>query len=184
MLRVNLLPPEHRPPSLPLARISTIFSSLLLLVCVTLFSYNLYTIGHMDSQIQVLQARNDELEPLEKEIAQTEGQRQEIAKRQGLVQQISQARIPWYHIISHLTAIAPPDLWFINFSSEDKEQSARKVIKITGVAKNYLDLTLFINKMENDSMFVNPSLAIAEENTNKLQSSKRFEITVQIRELK
>lgn len=179
MIRINLLPPYERQPSLPINRLFLIAGCIFFIVLIAIYSYDVIYIWHNERQI--IEARNqyELLRPTESVMLAANSKQQNIQAKNNILVNLTKERKSWPPIITHLASLTTPRIWFTELGSTDKD-----TIKIIGLADNYQELATFLQRIEQDSLLAEPSLVQAEAASNHATPATKFEITVKLKELK
>lgn len=183
MIKINLLPQHARASTFPIVKVIVLGAVGSLSICLAAFFYVMFSVWQVENQLNDLQNRQILLQKVAEKRVIAQNKLAAVKKRETLLAEVSQERKPWSEIVTHLTSLTTSKVWFVRLGLEDKEK--KNNIKITGMIQSYPDLAEFVKKLENDEMFVAPSIAVAEKNIDPQQPPiTRFEILVQLRELK
>lgn len=183
MIKINLLPQHARASTFPIIKVIALGVISSLAICLIAFFYVMFAVWQVENQLNDLRNRQTLLQPVAEKRVIAQNRLAAVNKRENLLAEVTQERKPWSEIVTHLTSLTTSKVWFVRLGLEDKEK--KNSIKITGMVQSYPDLAEFVKRLENDEMFVAPSISVAEKNSEPQQPPiTRFEMLVQLRELK
>lgn len=179
MIRINLLPPLQRRPKYPANWIIGFISALIFVSCTALYCYNVFVIWNLERQITESQNQYELLRPTQQAMDSAGSAQQVINAKTNILTGLTTERKPWAPIITHLAAITTPRVWFTEVGETDKD-----TLKVVGIADNYQELATFLQHLEQDGMFVDPSLIQADNSPNQALVGTRYEITFKLKGMK
>lgn len=172
-IRINLLPPEQRPPKWHYGRLLVLPVVLLLLGIGVWFAYGEYQYRQLDQRLEETRSRYEALISSEQQMQVAQTRLAAIAARERILLQLSGGRNSWHGTMAHLGSIMPRRVWLNEIGSAQKG-----VVLMKGSAVSYADLVAFLGKMEQDRTLLEPTLLKAEQNTRN--SLTQFEISAKI----
>ena len=175
-IRINLLPPEQQPPKWRYGRLLLLPVVLMLLVIGALFGYGEYRYWSLEQELIQTRSRYESLASGEQQMRIAQTRLAAVQAREKILLQLSGGRYSWHGAMSHLGVFMPRRVWLTEIGSAQKG-----VVLLKGNALNYQELVTFLSKLEQDRLFVDPTLLKAEQ--NERGSLTQFEITAKIRGL-
>lgn len=172
-IRINLLPPEQQPPKWHYGRLLLLPIILMLMVIGALFGYGEYRYWALEKELAETRSRYESLNVGEQQMRIAQTRQAAVQARERILLQLSNGRYSWHGTMAHLGAFMPRRVWLTEIGSAQKG-----VLQLKGNAMNYPDLVVFLSKMEQDRMFVEPTLLKAEQ--NERSSLTQFEITAKV----
>jgi len=190
MIRINLLPKTKQPSMWPsgehvlLASALTYFSIIILLVAV---SY--YRVWDLQTQVAQIEQNQLLLKMSSANMETASEKRQEIETKTKLLLKLTDERVSFHSVLSHVSAILPPQVWLTEISTRNNNQNSYRetqrgssssfVVNLKGRALTYNDIAAFMQKLEQDEYFSGVVLVKAERINSSNDS--QFEIAAQIR---
>jgi Tfp pilus assembly protein PilN len=172
-IRINLLPPEQQPPKWHYGRLLLLPIILMLLVIGAIFGYGEYRYWTLEQELAETRSRYEALAANERQMRIAETRQAAVQAREKILLQLSANRYSWHGTMAHLGAFMPRRVWLTEIGSAQKG-----VLQLKGNAMNYPDLVVFLSKMEQDRMFIEPTLLKAEQ--NERSPLTQFEITAKV----
>lgn len=173
MIRINLLPPAQRPPQWRTGRMFFIAGLVVFLALTGIFSYNAIVIYQGENQLQQIQTSYELLRPTEDKMVETLNRQQVLKAKNAILLNLTKERFSWYAILTNLSAKTPPNLWLTGLKAD------KGLLTISGMARNYPDVAVFIQKFEQDELFVDP--ALLKTGKDAVLPVTRFEMTVKFK---
>lgn len=175
MIRINLLPKEERKSTLRTGWLYASIFGLLFFSFAFIYAYHAVKILSLENEIQAMQ-RQDALNRLTQQKMNLAGQKvQSIAVKQQTVETLSQERVSWSAVLTHLSAAMIPEVWLTEVSGE------KGVLHLKGGAEDYSFIAMFLQQLSGDSLFTAPTLVNAAKDVK--QPMTQFEIAVQVKGL-
>lgn len=174
MIRINLLPPIQRQSKWPLNRIFIATSCAVLLSVSAMYAYLAYSAWTLENKIIRMRNQYQALLPVQEQMRTTGAIQQTINSKNAILIQLTNERVSWYGIFSHLGMVAIPQVWLTDVSLADKT-----TLKLKGMALTYPDLAAFVQKLDPSPIFGEPVLLNAEKDT--VTAATKFEMTVKIK---
>lgn len=179
MIRINLLPKDDRQPEWPLKRIYAIISGALLVVLILAFAGTTIQFWHKERQIVEARNQYELLRPTEVIMQDTSLKQQTVNAKNNILTNLTNERKSWAPIIGHLATLTTPRIWFTELSTINKD-----AIKVIGIADNYQEISTFLQRLEQDTIFAEPVLVQAELDPKNAKAITKFEIIVKLRGMK
>ncbi len=171
MEKINLLPLAERPSKWPVNKLFLLSGVLILALFSSISSYNLFTLWDIEKQLQNTRNQYELLQPTQKIMFQTIQKQEILNKKNNLLVTLTDERKSSYTTVARLTALTSPQIWFTDIGKTDKD-----MIQAKGWAGQYLAITEFMQKLEQDQFFADPLLVKVENDATS--NVVRFEITV------
>jgi type IV pilus assembly protein PilN len=168
---INLLPFVERQPKWSIDNLIFIFSILLVLIYSSIYTYNVCKILRIEKELQATRNQYELLQPTLEIMQKSNDKLQLIDTKNKIAALLTNERQPLYTLIQRIVAIMPQQLWFTNLSKSDKG-----LLEMKGAATTYSVVAEFIENMEKDPFFLDPTLVKVEIDT--AASLLIFEITV------
>ena len=175
-IRINLLPPEQRPPRWRYGRLLSLPVLLVLLIIAGIYGYREYRYWELEQQLAATRSRYEALAASEQQMRIAQTRQAAVQAREKILLELSGGRNSWHGAMVHLGGFMPRKVWLTEIGSAQKG-----VVLLKGNALNYQELVTFLSKLEQDRFFVDPTLLKAEQ--NERGSLTQFEITAKIRGL-
>lgn len=172
-IRINLLPPEQRPPKWHYGRLLLLPIVLMLLVIGALFGYGEYRYWSTEQELAETRSSYEALNVGQQQLGIYQTRQAAVQARERILVQLSSGRNSWHGTMAHLGGFMPRRVWLTEIGSAQKG-----VLQLKGNAVSYPDLVVFLSKMEQDRMFVEPTLLKAEQ--NERSSLTQFEISAKL----
>lgn len=172
-IRINLLPPEQQPPKWHYGRLLLLPILLMLLVIGALFGYGEYRYWTLEQELAESRSRYEALNAGEQQMRISETRQAAVQAREKILLQLSNGRYSWHGTMAHLGGFMPRRVWLTEIGSAQKG-----ILQLKGNAVSYPDLVVFLSKMEQDRLFVEPTLLKAEQ--NERSALTQFEISVKV----
>lgn len=180
MIRINLLPETERRSDWPLKKLYKVTSCFLAIILILIYSYNVYIIWHTGREIADLKKQYELLRPTEAVMQDALSKQQVITAKNDILVNLTNERKTWPAVITHLATLTTPRVWFTELGTVNSDS-----IKIIGLADNYQELAIFLQHLEQDTVFTEPSLVQADTTRNNNRNSiTKFEIVVKLKGLK
>ncbi|WP_378956334.1 PilN domain-containing protein [Pelosinus sp. sgz500959] len=174
MIRINLLPVTERQPKWPVNRLLVATGLLVIMVLSSIYTYTLYDVWSLERQLQNTRNQYQLLQPTRTLMASAKNKQQQFDKKNNIVTLLTKERRSWYGIIQHLTADTSPHIWFTELAKSDKG-----AIQIKGWTATYPLVAEFMQTIEQDQFFIEPTLTNVER--NGMTQTATFEILVKPR---
>ncbi|EIW18280.1 MULTISPECIES: PilN domain-containing protein [Pelosinus] len=168
---INLLPFVERQPKWSIDKLIFIFSMLLVLIYSSIYTYNEFKIFKIEKELQAIGNQYELLQPTLEIMQKSNDKLQLIDTKNKIAALLTNERHPLYTLIQRIVAIMPQQLWFTNLSKSDNG-----LLEMKGAATTYSVVAEFIENMEKDTFFLDPTLVKVEFDT--AASLLIFEITV------
>ncbi len=175
-IRINLLPPEQRPPKWHYGRLLLFPVAIVLLVIVALFGYGEYRYCQLEQQYAEVRSRYEALTGAEQQMKIAQTRLAAVQVREKILLQLSNNRYSWHGTMAHLGGFMPRRVWLSEIGSAQKG-----VLQLKGSALSYPDLVAFLAKMEQDKVVIEPTLLKAEQTERNPMT--QFEISTKVRGL-
>lgn len=173
-IRINLLPPEQRPPRWHYGRLLLLPVFIMLLVIAALFGYGEYRYWDLNQQYMETRSRYEALTGAEQQMRIAQTRLAAVQAREKILLQLSSNRYSWHGTMAHLGGFMPRRVWLTEMGSAQKG-----VLQMKGSAISYPDLVAFLAQMEQDKTFVEPTLLKAEQ--TERNPLTQFEISTKVR---
>ncbi len=175
-LHINLLPPEERQARWPVNRIFILTGVLVVLLFILFAGYNTLVIYKLENDLTSVEQQLELLRPTQEKMIQSNSLQQLINDKTTLLTKLTAERKPWYAVITRLTVALPPQVWLEELGSGEKN-----IVRMKGNALTYPDLANFMQVLDKEEMFTEPTLIKAE--LDKQSAVTKFELTVKIKGL-
>jgi type IV pilus assembly protein PilN len=170
MKKINLLPLAERPSKWPVNRLFLLSGLFIVMLFSSICIYNVFTLWDMEKQLQNTRNQYELLQPAREAMLQATKKQELLSKKNNLLVTLTNERKSSYNTVVHLTALTSPQIWFTDIEKTDKD-----LIQAKGWAEEYLAITEFMQKLEQDQFFADPLLVKVENDaTSKVI---KFEIT-------
>lgn len=177
MIRINLLPPAERQPDWPLNRLFAIIGSALAIILLLVYCSTVFMIWQKERQLTEERNQYELLRPTEVAMKTAVTKQQTISAKNAILVNLTNERKSWPPLITHLAMLTTPRIWFTELGAVNKD-----AIKIVGLADNYQEIATFLQRLEQDGIFAEPSLVQAEIMSDN--KATKFEITVKLKGIK
>lgn len=177
MNSINLLPLSERQSKWHINKLIFILSILLVLIYSSIYMHNAFKILKIEKELLATRNQYELLQPTLKIIKKSNDKLQLIDTKKRIVALLTNERQPFYTVIQRIVAMMPQQLWLTNLNKTDKG-----LLQLKGVATTSSVVAEFIEKLEKDSFFLEPTLVKVESDT--VASLLLFEITVKSKEMR
>lgn len=181
MIRINLLPQTERKSDWSLTRLFEISGGFLAVTLMLIYALTACIVWQKERETSEVRNQYELLRPTEAAMHDSLSKQQLIIAKNDILVILTKERKSWHAIIARLATLTTPRLWFTELGAVNTDS-----IKIIGIADNYQEIAVFLQRLEQDAVFIEPSLVQAEIttiNSNKTALTK-FEIVVKVKGLK
>lgn len=172
MIKINLMP-QAKMISFWQVRYLYAFVAMFIIFLSAVWGFLIYTEYNLESDLQEARQQHELFKPTLTQAHHADAKLQLITTRQTLLLTLTKERLPLYAGITRIGAIIPDGVWLTELKSD------RNGLRVSGMAKTFPELTSFLKKIQEDTLFTNFSLNRTEYNKGNTQ----FEFTVQFKEL-
>jgi type IV pilus assembly protein PilN len=172
-IRINLLPPEQRPPRWRYGRLLSLPVLLVLLIIAGIYGYREYRYWDLEQQLEAARSRYEALAAAEQQMRIAQTRQAAVQAREKILLDLSAGRNSWHGAMVHLGGFMPRKVWLTEIGSAQKG-----VLQLKGNALTYPELMAFLAKLEQDKLFTE-SILLKAENDSK-ESFTKFEITAKL----
>lgn len=154
---INLLPPIKKESFWQVSHSFAIVAVWFALCLGAFWGYLLYTEQKLETELQQIRQQHELFKPTLTQMRNANAKQQAITARQTILLALTQERPPLYAAIARLGAIIPNGVWLTEVIGD------KNSLKVTGMAKNYPDVAVFLKKAQEDVMFTEFTLIRAEQ---------------------
>ena len=172
-IRINLLPPEQRPPRWRYGRLLSLPVLLVLLIIAGIYGYREYRYWELEQQLAATRSRYEALAASEQQMRIAQTRQAAVQAREKILLELSGGRNSWHGAMSHLGVFMPRRVWLTEIGSAQKG-----VLQLKGNALTYPELMAFLAKLEQDKLFTESTLLKAEHDGK--EAFTKFEITAKL----
>lgn len=172
-IRINLLPVEQRPPKWHYGRLFLLPVVVVALIIGALYGYSEYRCWETEQELALIRSHYLTLTAAEQQMKVAQTRQAAVSAREKILGQISGTRNSWHGTLAHLGSFMPRRVWLTEVSVAHKD-----VMQMKGNSLNYPDLVSFLQTLEKDGVFLDPTLLKAEQNDKDLLT--KFEISVKV----
>ena len=172
-LRINLLPPEQRPPRWRYGRLLSLPVLLVLLIIAGIYGYREYRYWELEQQLAATRSRYEALAASEQQMRIAQTRQAAVQAREKILLELSGGRNSWHGAMVHLGGFMPRKVWLTEIGSAQKG-----VLQLKGNALTYPELMAFLAKLEQDKLFTESTLLKAEHDGK--EAFTKFEITAKL----
>ena len=169
-IRINLLPPEQRPPRWRYGRLLSLPVLLVLLIIAGIYGYREYRYWELEQQLAATRSRYEALAASEQQMRIAQTRQAAVQAREKILLELSGGRNSWHGAMVHLGGFMPRKVWLTEIGSAQKG-----VLQLKGNALTYPELMAFLAKLEQDKLFTESTLLKAEHDGK--EAFTKFEIT-------
>lgn len=172
-IRINLLPPEQRPPRWRYGRLLSLPVLLVLLIIAGIYGYREYRYWELEQQLAATRSRYEALAASEQQMRIAQTRQAAVQAREKILLELSGGRNSWHGAMIHLGGFMPRKVWLTEIGSAQKG-----VLQLKGNALTYPELMAFLAKLEQDKLFTESTLLKAEHDGK--EAFTKFEITAKL----
>ncbi|NMC31323.1 MAG: PilN domain-containing protein [Veillonellaceae bacterium] len=172
-IRINLLPPEQRPPRWRYGRLLSLPVLLVLLIIAGIYGYREYRYWELEQQLAATRSRYEALAASEQQMRIAQTRQAAVQAREKILLELSGGRNSWHGAMVHLGGFMPRKVWLTEIGSAQKG-----VLQLKGNALTYPELMAFLAKLEQDKLFTESTLLKAEHDGK--EAFTKFEITAKL----
>lgn len=178
MIRVNLIPPEHRKKIKPLPGvfiIGTVISGVTVLVLVVFTFYLTGKISDMKTEKASKEKRLSELQAMIKEVKDYEKDNKVFQDKNSIIEQLRKNQNVPLRLLDEVSALLPTGVWltFLNESGGN--------INIDGFAFTNPDLVAYIDNLKRSKYLEEVTLIESRNTTIENTSLYQFKLTFKIK---
>ena len=175
MIRINLLPFRAARKKENIRRQVSIFLLSLAFLLIILFYYN-WSLGHTVDGLktQIIQTKSElkEYDKINKEIAEIKKKLSNLKKKMVVMATLESNRFEPTRLLDTMTqAIVPKRMWFTSL------QSAKKLVKINGIALDNKTVADFMTRLEKTGLFSDVNLNTLKQRKVDKSNLKSFQIS-------
>ena len=172
-IRINLLPPEQRPPRWRYGRLLSLPVLLVLLIFAGIYGYREYRYWDLEQQLAATRSRYEALAAAEQQMRIAQTRQAAVQAREKILLELSTGRNSWHGAMVHLGGFMPRKVWLTEIGSAQKG-----VLQLKGNALTYPELMAFLAKLEQDKLFTESTLLKAKHDSK--ETFTKFEITAKL----
>ena len=172
-IRINLLPPEQRPPRWRYGRLLSLPVLLVLLIIAGIYGYREYRYWELEQQLAATRSRYEALAASEQQMRIAQTRQAAVQAREKILLELSGGRNSWHGAMVHLGGFMPRKVWLTEIGSAQKG-----VLQLKGNALTYPELMAFLAKLEQDKLFTESTLLKAVHDGK--EAFTKFEITAKL----
>ncbi|MDR3588354.1 MAG: PilN domain-containing protein [Negativicutes bacterium] len=144
------------------------------IVCGSVYGFNEAEYRAAKRQLDEARGRSELLRPMREKMLMAEAKTAIIDRKETVLTALTKDRLSFYAVLTGLTVKAPPQLRLTDLEADGG------LLKIGGTAPDSSDLTLFIERLEQDVILAGPVLVKAEQAGTP--SAGRFQVAAKVRE--
>jgi len=171
MIKINLLPPVKKVHYWQAGHFLVIATAGFALCLVAAWGYLFYTEHQLENKLQQAKQQHELFKPTLTQMRAAGAKQQEINARQTILLTLTQERPPLYAGIARLGALITEGAWLTEATGD------KNSLKISGMAKNYPDIAVFLKKVQEDTIFTDFALIRTEQE----KATAKFEFTVKFK---